>query len=261
MATTTDRDAVIAWHARRHALIADSIEPWGHGALVRASAYPSYYDYNLVRVEDAATGCSAADLAAVAERHHGDLGHRRVRVNDEAAGERLRPEFAALGWRCRAIESLVLAGDPPPADGAVRVRRAPDAEARPLREEWYREEPWMTTEDQTRAFLDAEEEVHAKLGGDVLLVDGEGPGGLGAYVGVLRAGDTGEIGEAYATPALRGRGIGGALVAAAARDLAASGVRTIIIEADTEGRARRLYRRLGFAHVWTFHDFTRLPGR
>jgi hypothetical protein len=29
----------------------DVLEPWAHGTIVRATRYPSYFDFNVVRVE------------------------------------------------------------------------------------------------------------------------------------------------------------------------------------------------------------------
>jgi ribosomal protein S18 acetylase RimI-like enzyme len=40
------------WHHARQAAVCDVLEPWAHGTVLRASRYPSYYDFNLVRVED-----------------------------------------------------------------------------------------------------------------------------------------------------------------------------------------------------------------
>jgi GNAT superfamily N-acetyltransferase len=66
-----------------------------------------------------------------------------------------------------------------------------------------------------------------------------------------------EIEQVYVTESRRGRGIGGALVSAAAR--AAGGAETWII-ADDEGDSKRLYERLGFRPLWVQHVFTRRPG-
>ena len=62
--------------------------------------------------------------------------------------------------------------------------------------------------------------------------------------------------QAYVRPALRGRGTGGALVAAAAR---AGGATETFIVADDEGGPKRLYERLGFRPVWIQYEFTRRP--
>jgi hypothetical protein len=41
-----------AWRNATHAAVCDVLAPWAHGTVVRATAYPSYFDFNLVRVED-----------------------------------------------------------------------------------------------------------------------------------------------------------------------------------------------------------------
>ena len=39
------------WHHATQAAVCDVLEPWAHGTVVRATRYPSYFDFNLVRVE------------------------------------------------------------------------------------------------------------------------------------------------------------------------------------------------------------------
>jgi hypothetical protein len=53
------------------------LEPWAHGTVVRATDYPNYYDYNLVRVEDE-PGMSGETLAAFADEAL-PLPERRLR--------------------------------------------------------------------------------------------------------------------------------------------------------------------------------------
>jgi GNAT superfamily N-acetyltransferase len=87
----------------------------------------------------------------------------------------------------------------------------------------------------------------------VELGDGGEPAG---YVTFLGDGETAEVEQAYVTPELRGRGTGGALVAAAAR---AAGASETYIVADDEGDPKRLYLRLGFQPAWIQYEFTRRP--
>ena len=47
-------------------------------------------------------GRGAADVAAVAERWQGDLGHRHIVFDDAAAGERVAAEREAEGWSAPA---------------------------------------------------------------------------------------------------------------------------------------------------------------
>ncbi len=55
------------WHHASQAAVCDVLEPWSHGTVVRATRYPSYFDFNVVRVaEDPAMSVDA--LAAYATR-------------------------------------------------------------------------------------------------------------------------------------------------------------------------------------------------
>src|SRR3954454_15883854 len=55
-----------AWHHASQAAVSDVIEPWAHGTVVRATRYPNYWDFNVVRVEEEPT-FSVDDLAAFAD--------------------------------------------------------------------------------------------------------------------------------------------------------------------------------------------------
>jgi GNAT superfamily N-acetyltransferase len=89
----------VAWRHGYHAAVCGRVEPWAHGTVVRADDVPTYYEYNLARVEggrDLISGLDAEALAAAAEPALADLGHRRIEVEDTADGARLAPGFAAF---------------------------------------------------------------------------------------------------------------------------------------------------------------------
>jgi GNAT superfamily N-acetyltransferase len=95
------------------------------------------------------------------------------------------------------------------------------------------------------------------VGRDVrALVARDEEGELAGYVTFLTDGETAEVEQAYVSPALRGHGTGGALVAAAAR---VGGASETFIIADDEGDPKRLYERLGFRPVWIQYELTRRP--
>ena len=87
-----------AWRDRAHAAVCDVIEPWAHGTVVRATRYPSYYDLNVVRVEeDPAMDVDA--LVALSDEALAGLEHRRVDFDDADRAEPLRAGFEARGWK------------------------------------------------------------------------------------------------------------------------------------------------------------------
>jgi len=54
-ASLSDDDAAArarAWRDAAHAAVCDVLEPWSHGTVVRATSRPSYWAFNVVRVEE-----------------------------------------------------------------------------------------------------------------------------------------------------------------------------------------------------------------
>ncbi len=241
----------IALRHRSHSLVCDVIQPWERGTAVRCTEHPGFWDYNSLRLEGADPGASAEDLAAIADRLQEGVRHRRIEVEDEAAGVRLRPGFERLGWKTTRLVWMALS-EPP---GGPDFDEVPVEVTRELRLEWARSEGYEISERELQRQADAEEDV-ARRRGLRALVERAGGGRPTAYVTFLTDGEAAEVEQAYVEPALRGRGTGGALVAAAARAARAS--ETFIV-ADDEGDPKRLYQRLGFSPVWIQHEFTRRP--
>ena len=248
-------ERAIAWRHGYHAAICSRIEPWAHGTVARAPDVPNYYDYNLARVEGGDPGLDAEALAAAAEPALEGLAHRRIEVEDVAAGARLRPGFEAMGWVTERLAFLhrELPGPEVAAPAGAELRVDGFEASRPLRLAWQGESPWGDPPD----FVLTEEAVAARRGTRSAIgsVDGE-PAGFAAF---SAAGDAVEVELVFCLPGRRGGGLGGALVARALTEAAAGGARQALIEADDEGDAKRLYERLGFRTVWRRHSFTRRP--
>jgi GNAT superfamily N-acetyltransferase len=231
--------------------VCDTIEPWEHGTAVRCADHPGFWDYNSLRVEGPDTGASVDDLAAAADRLQHGHRHRRIEVEDQAAGERLRPGFEALGWHTGRLVWMALDEPPPGPD----FEEAPIAVTRTLRLAWARSEGLELGEPEYQRQADAEEDVARRRGVRALVVRDDAGEPLG-YASFLTDGGTAEIEQVYVTPGLRGRGTGGRLVAAAAR---LGGASETFIVADDEGDPKRLYQRLGFRPIWIQYEFTRRP--
>jgi GNAT superfamily N-acetyltransferase len=220
---------------------------------VRATAIGTFWDFNLVRVETADAPLGARAIAAVADDWLDGLEHRRVEVEDEARGARLRPEFQEIGYSAERLLWMLRDEDPPEPVTGVRIEEVSLADTRPLHEDWLVEEGIGLDSE----FLDAEQRLAAERGLRVLAVIEDG--GPAAYLRIIQAGDSAEIDDVFCTPTRRGAGLGSALLRAALRETAAAGARRTFIGADDEGRPKALYARLGFRPAWVQHTFTRRP--
>ena len=245
----------IAWRRDVATRVCDEVRPWEHGTVVRANEFPSYYHYNLVRVEGPDTGLDAAVLVAVADRELGDRAHRRIDVEDFAAGARVAPDFAAMGWVVERLaflhRELPAAEREAPAGYEVRVEGF--EASRPLRLAWQDESIWKDPPE----FFKTEEAAAARAGTrSVVAYSGDEPAGFAAFA---TSGETTEVELVFVVPERRNDGLGGALVARALAAAAAGGARHALIEADDDGDSKRLYERLGFRTAWVRHVFTRAP--
>ena len=239
-----------AWHNGAQAAVCDVIEPWEHGAVLRASRYPTYYDFNLVRVDDDPP-MSAQEIAAFADEALAGLEHRRVNVEDIGAAERLRPGFHALGWRTYRLV-FMRHEQPPPPGPDVDVEEVPYDAVHDLRVAWHEEDfPGVDAGDHFAEARDVSMRRNARV---LAVLEAGTPI---AFAQIERDGDDAEIAQVFVHPRYRGGGRGTAMTRAAI--LAAGDAGDLWIVADDEDRPKELYRRLGFRPVWTYMEFTRLP--
>jgi GNAT superfamily N-acetyltransferase len=249
-------ERAIAWRHGYHAAVCSRVAPWPYGTIARAPDVPTYYEYNLARVEQRDPGLDAEALAAAAEPFLDGLEHRRIEVEDEAAGARVAPGFAAMGWVVERLAFLhrELPAPVPRGTHGAELRVEGFEASRPLRMAWQGESMW----GDPPGFTLIEEQVAARRGTRAVVgsLGGE-PAGFSAF---SVHGDTVEVELVYCLPERRNGGLGGDLVAVALATARAEGARHALIEADDDGDSKRLYERLGFRTVWTRHMFTRKPG-
>jgi len=239
-----------AWRHGVHAAVCDVLEPWAHGTIARATRYPSYYDFNLVRVEDD-PGMTVDELIAVCDEALAGLAHRRVDFDLIRAAEPLRAGFEAKGWK--AVRLLWMHHEtPPPSGPEIAVEEVPYDAVSDLRDAWHRED--FPDQDPTAYHAEARE-VAMRREVRVLTVR---EGGVPiAFAQLEREGTAAEVTQVYVHPDHRGGGRGTAMTRAAIE--AAGDVRDLWIVADDEDRPKELYARLGFRPAWTTMEITRLP--
>jgi ribosomal protein S18 acetylase RimI-like enzyme len=240
-----------AWVHASQAAVCDVVEPWEHGTVVRATRFPTYWDYNVVRVEDDAE-IGADELVRFADEALAGLAHRRVGFEVVSAGEPIRRELEALGWKITRLVWMLHAGAAPAATG-LDVEQVHWDAVRHLRVAWHAEDfPGL---EVTAEHLDEARSLEMHRNPQVFAAfEHDRPV---AFAQLERAGDTAEISGVYVDRDHRGRGIGTALTQAAIA--AAAELSDLWIVADDDGRAKEIYARLGFRPVWKLLDFLRLP--
>jgi GNAT superfamily N-acetyltransferase len=239
-----------AWHHAAHAAVCDVIEPWAHGTVARATRYPSYWDYNVVRVEDD-PGLGVDELESLADEALAELAHRRVDFELAEAAEPLRAGFENRGWlTMRLLWMRHEATRPTIADALVH--EVPYDAVNDLRVAWHRED--FPDQDATGYLSQAREVAEMRHARVLALHEAGVPV---AFTQLVREGAASEITHVYVHPERRGAGRGTAITRAA---IAAVGdAQELWICADDEDRPKHLYARLGFRPVWTSLQFTRLP--
>jgi ribosomal protein S18 acetylase RimI-like enzyme len=243
-------DRARAWVHRRQELVCDVAEPWAHGTVLRASRYPTYWDFNVLRVEDE-PGIGADELVEAADEALAGLAHRRIDFDRVAAAEPLRAELEARGWRALRLLYMRHQGEPPEPP-ALAIDEVAYDDVNRLRRRWHEEDfPGLDPGDHP----EHAREVALARGARIFAVRDGGEAIAFAQIEQIEA--AAEIGQVYVDPGRRSEGLGTALTTAA---IAAAGpVADLWISADDEDRPKRLYSRLGFRPVWTSMELTRLP--
>ena len=240
-----------AWRDRIEDAICDEVREWEHGTILRAHRYPSYYRYNFVRIAGEPE-LGVADLANVADEALHGLEHRRLDFDRAHAGEALRGELHAAGWR--SMRTILMRHEGPlPRAAQVALEEVGYDEVRALRDGWHAEDFDIPQPEQ---FYAAAREVALRHDARVLAVRGERGKPVG-FAQLERSGGSAEIVQVYVLPDHRGAGIGTAITTAAIH--AAGEVEDLWIAADDEGRPQELYRRLGFEPLWATIEFLLLP--
>jgi ribosomal protein S18 acetylase RimI-like enzyme len=240
-----------AWRNAGHAAVCDLIEPWAHGTIALASRYPTYYDFNVVRVEDE-TEMDVPELAAQANRALAGLGHRRLDFDLVGAAESRRAAFEAAGWKATRLLWMRHEAPLPAGESGPEVEVLDYDETAALRLRWHLED---RAELEYEHYTAAAREIAMSRGVRTLAVRERGD--AIAFAQIQWGEDAAEITSVYVHPEHRGRGLGTAVTRAAIS--AGAGVEDLWIVADDEDRAKDLYARLGFRGAWTTIEFLRLP--
>jgi GNAT superfamily N-acetyltransferase len=192
-------------------------------------------------------------VEAIAEALQADGPHRRVVVQDEAAGRRAAPELAARGWTAEALLLLGRPGALDPVEGPVRAEEVPYGHVRGLRDEWLRSGSWAISEEIVAEAHEADRRIFTATPTRAFAAFERGR--PLSYALLLDGGRDGMLEDVYTTPEARGRGLSTSVIASVLHAARAEGHEWVFVPTDADGRARALYERLGFTPLLTQQRF------
>lgn len=177
-------------------------------------------------------------------------------IDDEAHGERLRPELQARGWTAQGLAHLVRDGAAAPPEALATAEEVPYGHVRGLREEWLRSSDWALDEELLRQGLAGDERIFAVTPPRAFAVFEQGR--PVAYALLLHGdGRDGMLEDVYTTPEARGRGLSTSVIAAVLQAARAERYDAMFVPTEAGGRASALYERLGFERLAVQHIFSR----
>ena len=253
--TKSERERLRAYRRAFFERIATRAEPLEHGVAVFTPAHPTKWDLNLLIVDDA-SGATAEELMAEAERLQAPAGLRHRKIEALGGADALVDGFVAAGWTAERLVVMLLRpgtdrrGETP----AAAVREVGFGPVRGLMERWYGE---TMSAAEARDLADADADIEEAGGGRYFLVERDGDAAASCVL--LGTDGIGQVEEVYTSKAHRGHGLASAVIRAAIAASHERGDDLVMIMADADDWPQRLYERLGFETVDVFRTFTRKP--
>jgi ribosomal protein S18 acetylase RimI-like enzyme len=229
--------------------------PWGRAFL--SPTLPLAWDANWALIERA--GMSTTEVVAAAEESLAGYAHRAVAIRDEAEGERLSREIAAIpGWEAER-NLYMLRRDAGEIEPSGDVLETPMAGCEDLRRELIRGEFPADTDDleETADQLLEMGRRTGEAGGDRWFV--APPEEPAAACCLLSGGEIGQVEDVGTLAAARGQGLAQAVIRAAIAASREAGHRHTFIVADADDWPRLLYEKLGFEVCGVLHILRKPP--
>jgi GNAT superfamily N-acetyltransferase len=255
MSAASELERISAFLDRMEEGAAQRIEPVRGGVALLDDRIPHVYFANQVRL-DPSTETKASAAAAEAERVQGAaaLGHRRITVHDNAAGQSLAPGLRALGWDVDRLAVMVQRDPPDEQIDTSSVHEVTDGGWKSLRRLMLEHEDMDPTVIQQME--SAVESLNRTVGLRTFGVDVDGV--VASCCDLFSDGVTAQI-EAVATlHSHRNRGLARAVVWRAVQEARATGHDLIFLMASADDWPRVLYRRLGFREIGYFFEFLKV---
>lgn len=221
------------------------------GVALRSPDLPGVFDANLTRVDDG--DVAVDDVLAALDSTRGDLWFDKVFVDDEAAGDRLRPGLEQAGFDSTRLAVLAWRGDRPDGAGG---REAVPGEAHPVRVAINTEELPDEYTEYAPHLARFQERIAEEVPTHVFVAPADGE--IGALCSLYVMGGVAQVEEVSTLRARRGEGLAGAAVRAAVSAALDTAPELVFIEADEDDWVKDWYARLGFEPIGRTWRFTRV---
>jgi ribosomal protein S18 acetylase RimI-like enzyme len=223
--------------------------PLGFGVLT--PELPLRYDSNYLYLERA-TG--AGEAVTEADRILGGAGHdHRVIVTfDDELGQRLRPEFDALGWRTMRHIFMVQRRQPEKGADLSLVKEVDESALRPGRIGRILAEPWGTPK-VAEQILDAKLLIGRRAQTRFFGIEVEAE--IVAWTDLYVAQGVAQIEDVATLEEHQGKGYATACVLYAVEEGRNAGADLVFLVADGEDWPKILYGRLGFDELGRLYKF------
>jgi predicted GNAT family acetyltransferase len=251
--TTAELARAFAFEDALHDAAVDRVEPIPLGTALFTDSLPVVWSLNFLRIEE--QSAAAEEIAAEAERLQGGAGleHRRVSIEDEAAGRALEPGFIGLGWKPDVFLFMVPRREPNRTIGTSEVVEVSREDLRPIREAILREWLGDVNHDLMRQLSESDRRLATagKARHFAVVVDGNPVSSTDLFTD----GHTAQIEDVGTLPDHRGAGYASAVVMKALEEARAMGHDFIFLIADARDWPKEMYCRLGFDPIGEKYAF------
>jgi ribosomal protein S18 acetylase RimI-like enzyme len=252
----TERERVVGFIRELGRRAARREEPFPFGVAHFHDELPRVWSRNYLLAEKNLEGATAPLLAAEANRLLGGAGlaHRKVEVNDEAAGARLEPDFKSLGWDVHCDVLMVARGEP---DRPIDTSIVEEVSADEMDGVWrvgITAEPYGG-EEVVRQLVANKRVLMGAV--DTRFFAARVDGMMASYCDLYSDGTIGQIEAVGTLEEFRNRGLARATVSHALQASREAGNELTFLMALRDDWPKELYRKLGFDEIGRVYEFVR----
>jgi GNAT superfamily N-acetyltransferase len=238
--------SILAFQRSMLERLSSRVEPFAWGRAFLDERFPKRWDSNFLWVEAPLDRVAAEDLVAEADRVLGGAGlaHRRIYLDDDDEGARLRPGFEALGWTAERLLWMAARREPEREGGGV-AEEVDLATIRPALEEINRRQPWGSEDPEAvRMLVDYRGHLAATIGARFFVV--REAGAIASTCELYAVDGVAQVEDVNTLEEFRGRGYARAVVLGALRAAADAGCDLRFLIADEDDWPKHLYASIGF---------------